>query len=67
MAGLGLEIVKMTLYIFFPVGLFLYFNVPSTQEKETQGWRKEYQNTQRLPRTFKETRAMAEKFMADEK
>ena len=67
MAGLGLEIIKMTLYIFFPVGIFLYFNIPSAQDKEIQGWRKRHENTQRLPRTFEEIRKLAEDYSSKEK
>lgn len=31
--GSGLELVRMTFYVFFPVGLFYYFNRPSVYRK----------------------------------
>ena len=67
MGGLGLEVVKMSLYIFFPVAIFVYFNVPAFQEKDMKGWRKRFENTQKLPKTFEETKALAEEFLANKK
>ena len=63
MGGLGLEIVKMSLYIFFPVAIFVYFNMPAFQEKDMKGWRKRFENTQKLPKTFEGTKALAEEFL----
>ena len=67
MGGLNMEMFKMAIYIFFPVVTFYYFNVPGYHEKEVEGWRKRFSHPEKLPKTFSDTKKLAQEFLDEER
>ncbi|XP_059621918.1 protein PET100 homolog, mitochondrial [Phlebotomus argentipes] len=67
MGGWQLEVAKMTMYIFFPVALFHYFNQPEYFEKWVTSTRRELyppedpKQIEEIRKTIKSIRAKHEK------
>ncbi|ORZ13634.1 hypothetical protein BCR42DRAFT_418757 [Absidia repens] len=67
MAGPQLEIVKFGVYVFFPVGVMLYFGGPQFYDNYVKGikfW-PDYNTTYQPPTTSKEVREALEKMKSD--
>ncbi|ORX49184.1 hypothetical protein DM01DRAFT_324421 [Hesseltinella vesiculosa] len=67
MAGPQLEIVKFGVYVFFPVGVMLYFGGPQFYDSYVKGikfW-PDYNTTYKPPTTSKEVRDALEKMKSE--
>ncbi|KAH8550930.1 hypothetical protein BGW37DRAFT_496549 [Umbelopsis sp. PMI_123] len=67
MGGPRLEVVKFGVYVFFPVGVMLYFGGPDFYDKYVRGinfW-PEFEKTHQPPKTSDEVRAALEKMKTE--
>ncbi|KAG2184738.1 hypothetical protein INT43_000651 [Umbelopsis isabellina] len=67
MGGPRLEVVKFGVYVFFPVGVMLYFGGPNFYEKYVRGinfW-PEFEKTHQPPKTTDEVRAALDKMKSE--
>ncbi|KAI9284452.1 hypothetical protein BC943DRAFT_325674 [Umbelopsis sp. AD052] len=67
MAGPKLEVVKFGVYVFFPVGVMLYFGGPGFYDHYVRGinfW-PDFQKTHQPPKTSEDVRAALEKMKSE--
>ncbi|ORZ03392.1 hypothetical protein BCR43DRAFT_483277 [Syncephalastrum racemosum] len=67
MAGPQLEVVKFGVYVFFPVGIMLYFGGPDFYDKYVKGikfW-PDYQTTHKPPTTTEDVQSTLKKLKAE--
>ncbi|GAB5588295.1 hypothetical protein Unana1_03195 [Umbelopsis nana] len=67
MGGPRLEVVKFGVYVFFPVGVMLYFGGPDFYDKYVRGinfW-PEFEKTHQPPKTSDEVRAALDKMKSE--
>ncbi|XP_065892281.1 protein PET100 homolog, mitochondrial-like isoform X2 [Dysidea avara] len=61
--GNGIELFRMSVYLFFPVGVFYFFNRPSFYDKYVKETREKLKatSTEKMPKTLKEVDELAER------
>ncbi|KAI8373032.1 uncharacterized protein BYT42DRAFT_56110 [Radiomyces spectabilis] len=67
MAGPKLEVVKFGFYVFFPVGVMLYFGGPDFYDKYVKGLKfwPDYDTTYQPPKTSEEVRGALDRMKAE--
>eukprot|EP00731_Ephydatia_muelleri_P018000 Em0011g40a len=62
----GLELFRMTLYVFFPVAVFYVFNFPELFDRRVEDKRKTiFPEGNRPPLTLEENQQLSEKILAE--